>query len=160
MMQFIRQKYWIPQLRDEFKKFNRTCLECVRHSHELQDQLMGELPADRIRPARAFIATGVDYAGPFNKKYLDREGNIITKVKCWTVIFVCIRTKAVHLDMVDDLSSASFIACFERFVSRRGAVKKLFSDNGTSFVGAEKEIARAYNAWQKDGTIDVMANKG
>lgn len=159
-MQHLRQKYWIPQLRDEYRKYNRSCIECVRNSQELQDQLMGELPADRVRPGRAFLATGVDYAGPFHKKYVDRDGTIIKKVKFWTVIFVCMKTKAVHLDTVDDLTSASFIACFERLISRRGAVRKLFSDNGTCFVGAEKEIARAFREWRKDGTVDAIANKG
>lgn len=75
-------------------------------------------------------------------------------------MFVCMKTRAVHLDIVDDLRSSSFIACFESFVSRRGHCYKLYSDNGTSFVGAEKEIARAYKKWQEDGTIDGIARKG
>lgn len=53
------------------------------------------------------------------------------------------KTRAVHLDIVDDLTSSSFIACYERFVTRRGPCNKLYSGNGTSFIGAEKEIARA-----------------
>lgn len=69
-------------------------------------------------------------------------------------------TRAVHLDVVDDLMSSSFIACYERFVARRGLCYKLYSDNGTSFIGAEKEIARAYKEWQMDGTVDRIANKG
>lgn len=160
MMQFIRQKYWIPQLRDELRKYTRTCIECVRHSKELQCQLMGDLPADRVRPGRAFRTTGVDYAGPFYIKYIDRDGNLIKKVKAWVVLFVCTRTKAIHLDFVDDLSSASFIECFECFVARRGQVDRMYSDNGTSFVGAEKEVAKAYKRMQQDGTVDSIANKG
>lgn len=121
---------------------------------------MGDLPADRIRPYRPFRSTGVDYAGPFYIKYLDRNRELIKKVKAWAVIFVCMRTKAIHLDFVDDLSSASFIDCFECFVARRGQVRRMYSDNGTCFIGAEREIARAYNQWQVDGTVDTIASKG
>lgn len=91
---------------------------------------------------------------------MNRDGELIAKVKAWTVIFVCMRTKAIHLDFVDNLSSASFIECFECFISRRGQVSRLYSDNGTNFVGAEKEIARAYAEWQKDGTVDSIASHG
>lgn len=160
MMQHIRQKYWIPQLRDELKRYTRTCLECVRNAHKLEDQLMGDLPADRIQPGRAFSVSGVDYAGPFQVRYLDKDGKVIQQHKSWVAVFVCMKTRAVHLDIVPDLASASFLACFERFVARRGQCRKLYSDNGTSFTGAEKEITRAYKKWQKDGTVDSIANKG
>lgn len=70
------------------------------------------------------------------------------------------KTRAVHLEIVDDLTSSSFIACYECFVGRRGTCYKMYSDNGTSFVGAEREIARAFKEWQKDGTVDSIAKRG
>lgn len=157
---YIRRRYWIPQLRDELKQFTRNCMECVRNKPATQEQLMGDLPADRVTPGRAFEATGVDYAGPFHLKYVDKDCNEIVRVNAWAAVFVCMKTRAVHLDLVNDLTSSSFVACFERFVARRGHCYKMFSDNGTSFVGAEKEIARAYREWQTDGTVDRLANKG
>lgn len=160
MIQHIRQLYWIPQIKDELKKFSRTCIECVRQAQEVQEQLMGELPPERVRPGRPFESTGVDYAGPFAVKFVDKRNKITSTYKGWTVVFVCMKTRAVHLDLVMDLTSASFIACFTRFISRRGNCYKLFSDNGKSFVGAERPIANAYKEWQRDGTVDAIANKG
>lgn len=120
---------------------------------------MAELPADRVRPGRAFEAAGVDYAGPFQIKHLDKDGSLVSLEKSWIAVFVCMKTRAVHLDVVPDLTSNSFIACYERFVARRGHCYKMFSDNGTSFVGAEKEIARAYLKWRADGILDEIGNR-
>lgn len=159
-MQTIRQKFWIPQLRDELKAFIRNCVTCVRHKPLTQEQLMADLPSDRITPGRPFEVSGVDYAGPFNVNYRDNKGREILETKAWIVIFVCMKTRAVHLDIVDDLGSGSFIACFESFVSRRGHCYKLYSDNGTSFVGAEKAIALAYKHWQEDGLVERIAKRG
>lgn len=160
MTQHIRRDYWIPQLRDELKKFTRKCLECVREKALPEDQLMGDLPADRVNPGRAFEAVGVDFAGPFAVKYVDKDSNVIMQVKAWVAVFVCMKTRAVHLDMVNDLMSSTFVACYERFVARRGHCYKIYSDNGTSFIGAEREIAKAYKTWTNDGTLDSIANKG
>lgn len=157
---YVRQNFWIPRLRDELKNFTKKCVICVRQSQVCAEQLMGELPADRIRPGKAFVATGVDYAGPFQVKYMDKTGQTIILHKSWIAIFVCMKTRAIHIDLVTDLTSASFIAFFEQFLARRGRCERMFSDNGTSFIGAEKEIARAYAKWQADGTVDRIANKG
>lgn len=85
---------------------------------------------------------------------------MIKQVKAWIVVFVCMKTRAVHLELVNDLTSSSFIECYERFVNRRGPCYKLYSDNGTSFIGAEKEIARAFKRWREDGTVDRIASRG
>lgn len=160
VMHYLRQKYWIPQLRDELKQFARKCVQCVRTKPLTEDQLMADLPADRVRPGKCFEVSGVDYAGPFNVKYVDRDGNQIVMVKAWVVLFVCLKTRAIHMEIVDDLTSSSFIACYECFVGRRGPCYKMYSDNGTSFIGAEREIARAFKEWQEDGTVDSIAKRG
>lgn len=80
-MQHIREKYWIPQLRNELKQYTRKCVTCVRNKPLTQDQLMGNLPADRVRPGHAFEVSGVDYAGPFTMRYVNRDGEEITRVK-------------------------------------------------------------------------------
>lgn len=159
-MQHIRKRYWIPQMRDEVKVLVRKCLTCVKNKPLTQEQLMADLPADRVTPGRPFEVSGVDYAGPFNLKYTDKDGKWILDVKAWIVVFVCMKTRAIHLDIVDNLRSSSFIACFESFVSRRGHCYKLYSDNGTSFIGAEKAIATAYKRWQEEGIVDRIARTG
>ncbi len=57
-------------------------------------------------------------------------------------------TRAIHLEAVSDLSTEAFLAAFKRFIARRGLPHQVFSDNGTNFVGAEKEIQVAYKLLQ------------
>lgn len=114
---------------------------------------MSDLPADRVIRNRAFLITGVDYAGPVDMvEQYKRKTNMR---KCWIAVFVCLVTRAIHLDLVTDLTSATFIACFERLTCRRGHVNKLYSDNGTTFKGASNEIHNAYKNWH---TPDVKAH--
>lgn len=138
MMQFVRANFWIPTMRSEARKIIDQCVRCARYNKKFEEQLMSELPVDRIRRNRAFLISGVDYAGPI--EILERYKSRSSKRKCWIAIFVCMVTKAIHIDIICDLSAAEFITCFERFISRRGHCNKLYSDNGTLFVGASKEL--------------------
>ncbi|XP_022909681.2 uncharacterized protein [Onthophagus taurus] len=101
---------------------------------------MGNLPVQRVKPAPPFYITGVDYAGPFLLK--DRKGRGSKMSKCYVCLFVCFVTRAIHLELVTELSSECFISALRRFVSRRGRPYQMFSDNGTNFVGASKELDR------------------
>lgn len=89
--QLIRQKYWIPKIRSELRKFVQACVMCARHKPDYQTQLMGELPAERTRPGKPFGATGVDYAGPVQVKFIDRHGATVSTHKSWIVVFVCLK---------------------------------------------------------------------
>lgn len=145
IMQYIRTNFWISKLRSESRRHVHKCIVCARYNKGFEEQLMASLPADRMRRNRAFLITGVDYCGPIEitERYKSRSNTR----KCWIAIFVCMVTRAVHIDIIADLSAAEFIACFERFINRRGHCNKLYSDNGTSFVGAYKEIKIAYKNW-------------
>jgi hypothetical protein len=102
---------------------------------------MGDLPKERLQPSRPFSTSGVDYAGP----YLIKSSKLrnAKKVKSYIALFVCFSTKAVHLELVGDLTTESFLAAFKRFTSRRGHVSEIFSDNGTNFIRAECEFLRS-----------------
>ncbi|XP_055850677.1 uncharacterized protein LOC129915222 [Episyrphus balteatus] len=159
MMQFVREKYWIPKLRSELRGYLHKCVVCARYSCKLGQQLMSELPADRVQIGKPFVHCGVDYAGPFEIKMLDKKGEQITRSKCWVAIFVCLKTRAVHIDLVTDLTSLSFIACYERFIARRGRCERMYSDNGTTFVGTNNELKRAIDKWTGDATISHLNSK-
>ncbi|KXJ07266.1 hypothetical protein AC249_AIPGENE26022 [Exaiptasia diaphana] len=104
-------------------------------------QIMGSLPSDRITSgARAFVNTGVDFAGPVSLKTGRGRGS--RTEKAWIALFVCLAVKAVHLELVTSLSTEAFIATLKRFIARRGKPKAMYSDNGTNFVGARKELRR------------------
>lgn len=73
---------------------------------------------------------------------------------------MCMCTRAVHLDLVTSLSSAAFISCFERFVATRGTCTHLYSDNGTSFVGAAKMMQEAFKNWTCPENVEILNRKG
>ena len=101
-------------------------------------QFMGDLPDHRISPARPFDYTGVDFAGPFDVKRGHTRKPVL--VKAYACLFVCMSTKAVHIDCTEDLSTASFMLCFERFINRRGFPRHVYSDNGSNFIGAARTL--------------------
>lgn len=158
MMQYIRNHVWIPKLRNNLRAYLHKCVVCVRHNKRFEEQLMADLPKERVNRNRAFLVTGVDYAGPL--EIAERYKSRTNKSKCWIAVHVCLTTRAIHLDAVTDLSSAAYIACYERFISRRGHVNKMFSDNGTTFVGANKELQNAFKHWITPDTIEHLNKKG
>lgn len=93
MMQYIRASFWIPKLRNELRAYVHKCVICARHAKKLENQLMSDLPADRVNRYRAFLITGVDYAGPIElcERYKSRPN----KTKGWIVVFVCMITRAI-----------------------------------------------------------------
>ena len=95
---------------------------------------MADLPAERITPAKAFQTCGLDLAGPIYTK---------PKVKTYIAIFVCLVVKAVHIELVADLTKEVCISALKRFVARRGSPTKILSDNGTNFIGARNDIIKA-----------------
>ncbi|XP_071573006.1 uncharacterized protein [Temnothorax nylanderi] len=105
---------------------------------------MGQLPAERARPSRPFQSAGVDYAGPVSLRTTKGRGH--KAVKGYICLFVCLSSKAIHLEAVSDLSSASFLAAFRQFIARRSHCRLLLSDNGTNFRGAAKELRANFRA--------------
>lgn len=138
MMAHIRQDFWIPRARSVIRQFVHSCVPCFRQRRKICEQQMGNLPSQRLSPGRAFLNSGVDYVGPINLKTSAIRNCKI--VKGYIAVFVCLVWRALHLELVSDLSTESFIAAFRRFVGRRGKCKILMSDNGTNFVGAQREL--------------------
>ncbi|XP_051167780.1 uncharacterized protein LOC127285688 [Leptopilina boulardi] len=99
---------------------------------------MGDLPKIRVNQARPFSHVGIDYCGPFfikEKKYRNR-----TKIKIYIAVFVCLVVKAVHLEVVSDVSTETFLGALRRFIGRRGKPNVISSDNGSNFIGANNEL--------------------
>lgn len=146
VMAFVRQRFWITNLRRAVKTNISRCVVCVRQRSNVEQQLMAELPSDRVRPCRAFRRAGVDYAGPFMVRPRAGRGNILEKK--YVAVFVCMATRAVHLELVESLSSEDFIQAFFNFTGIRGPCERIWSDNGRNFVGAEKELKRMILSWR------------
>ncbi|RLU22410.1 hypothetical protein DMN91_004688 [Ooceraea biroi] len=101
---------------------------------------------DRQLPATSLLETkphcGVDYAGPILVRSSPGRGH--ASRKAYVALFICLATRAVHLELVSDYSSPTFLHAFSRFCSRRGLPSSVYSDNGTTFVGADCELTAAY----------------
>lgn len=145
MSAHLRQRFWITGLRRAIHTNNQRCVICARNKRKLAEQLMGSLPADRVQQSYPFQHSGVDFAGPFETK--PRPGRCKLRDKKWVAVFVCMATKAVHLELVDGLSTQDFIKAFLRFTSLRGKCTHLWSDHGTNFVGADTELERMAKSW-------------
>lgn len=138
MHNYLRSRYWIIRGKDQVKKCYRECVTCLRYSRQSNNQLMGQLPEARLKPSKPFQASGVDYAGPINIKFSPGRG--AKSYKGYIALFVCMVTRAIHLEAVSDLSTQGFIAAYRRFTARRGHCQDLYSDNGTNFVGADRQL--------------------
>ncbi|XP_055633024.1 uncharacterized protein LOC129773443 [Toxorhynchites rutilus septentrionalis] len=136
MMSAVRLRYWPLGGRNVAREIVHKCVKCFRSKPTLAQQFMGELPAARVRVSRPFLHSGVDYFGPV---YI-RPGPRRQSHKAYVAVFICLCTKAVHLELVSDLTTDRFIQALRRFVARRGKCSNLYSDNGTNFVGARNKL--------------------
>lgn len=135
----VRKRYWIIGLRRIVKAVSKRCVECKKLFAEPCLQKMADLPAERLEPNNPpFYYTGVDCFGPFGIK----QGR--SEVKRYGCIFTCLTTRAIHMEKLNSLDTNSFINAFRRFVSRRGVPSKIWSDNGTNFVGANTELRKSF----------------
>lgn len=138
LLSSIRERFWPTSGRSLCKGVIRKCLVCFRAKPITGKYLMGNLPSVRLKPSYPFSNTGVDFSGPHMIK--DRTTRGAKSLKAYVCIFVCLVTKAVHLELVSNLTSDAFIAGFRRFAARRGRPSNLFSDNGRNFVGANNKL--------------------
>lgn len=142
MLCYLQAKYWILGAGRLVKSHFRSCVTCVKNTGNTQTQLMGQLPSARSTPARPFLSSGVDYAGPIQIRTSKGRGN--KSHKGYICLFVCMVTRAVHLEAVTDLTTEGFLQAFKRFVSRRGYCSEIWSDNATNFTGAASELKRLF----------------
>lgn len=129
--------FWIIGGSSVISDFISKCVSCRRLRGAPQEQKMANLPEDRVQPAPPFSYCAVDYFGPFYVK----EGR--RQVKRYGVLFTCLSSRAVHLEVANSLTADSFINAYRRFVGRRGPVRQIRSDQGTNFVGAQNELQQA-----------------
>ncbi|XP_062538372.1 uncharacterized protein LOC134206660 [Armigeres subalbatus] len=97
----VREKFWPTNARDVARTVCHKFVKCFRNKPTVHEQLMADLPSVRVNPAAVFLKVDVDLCSPFYIKYPIRRS---TPVKCFVAIFVCLATKAVHMEVVGDFS--------------------------------------------------------
>lgn len=153
----LTNKYWILSARSLIRSRIFKCIKCFRCKPPQSSQLMGELPKNRITPSRPFSTSGVDYAGHFFvKQHLLRR---VQPIKVYICIFICFSTKAVHIEVVTDLTADAYLAALTRFVSRRGIISDIHCDNATNFTGASEKLKRNFEELIKDSKVQSYAEK-
>lgn len=150
----LRQQYWIISMRNSVRQEIHRCIKCFRFKAVRCEQLMGNLPKPRVEIDRAFTHTGVDCAGPIDIRM--SKGRGARSHKGYVALFVCLCTKAVHIETISDMSTPAFLAAYRRFISRRGLPHHMYSDNGTNFVGASKILRKEAGAHLLHITDDVI----
>ncbi|XP_055846939.1 uncharacterized protein LOC129912630 [Episyrphus balteatus] len=157
-MQYLRDKYWVTNLRTSMRKLIHKCVVCTRYRQKVSNQLMADLPAARVQISRPFTHCGVDFAGPYRIRAYTGRGVPVSS-NAYLCLFIDFPTKAVHLELVSDLSSKAFLAALDRLVARRGMVSHIYSDNGTNFVGANSELKRIEEQLRKNDLQDEVAKR-
>ncbi|XP_059216794.1 uncharacterized protein LOC131994226 isoform X2 [Stomoxys calcitrans] len=147
MLRAIRQEFYIIRLKSAIRQCVRSCKICTIYKHKIRNQIMAALPAERCTFSLPFTHTGLDFAGPFDLKSSKLRNAKLQKG--YAAIFVCLSTRAVHLEACSDLSTDAFLSTFNRFVGRRGFPNQVFSDNGTNFVGASRSLMKEYREFLK-----------
>ena len=145
----IRNEYWIVNGRNTVKNKIRKRLICCCAKPRIPDY------RNLTVFERAFLHTGIDYCGPFYIK--ERKIRNRSEVKIYVVVFVCFATKAVHIEIVSDLTSETFLACLKRFFARRGKSCDLYSDNATNFQGAQREISENFKFLNSQENSDKIS---
>ena len=137
-MSFIRSAgFWIVNLSSVVSSHIYKCVDCSKLRKTTETQKMADLPSARVNPSPPFSYVGLDYFGPFEVKEKRRV------LKKYGVIFTCLYSRAVHVEVCDDMTSDAFINCLRVFFALRGQVRQIYCDRGTNFIGAENELSKA-----------------
>ena len=151
----IRQAgYWVINGRTVISHAIHGCVTCRRLRGRSIEQKMADPPSERVNPAPPFAYTGMDAFGPFYIK----EGR--KELKRWGIIFTCLASRAVHLETLNSMNTDSFLNALRRFISRRGNVRELRSDQGTNFIGGRNELTAALESLDNDAIKGFLSNKG
>ena len=150
----IRQDYWILKINSAIRSCILRCHKCIRMKAATQSQIMAALPEARVNPAKVFQNTGVDYAGPI--KILVRGGRHKIVSEGYIAVLICLATKAIHLELVSSLKTDDFLAAMNRFIGRRGVPSDMWSDNGTTFTGANAKLQKIYDLLKKQNSDSIL----
>lgn len=158
LLSLLRQKFWIMGGRNLVRQRVRNCNLCFRFKPQTSNALMGELPASRVTEAvKPFAHTGTDYTGHVYVT-MGRKRGVVSQ-KAYICIFICLKSKAIHLEVASDLSTDSFLSAFKRFLSRRGPVSVMYSDGGKNFLGAKNKLNEVYDLLESEQFNGALAQE-
>ncbi|KAK0132488.1 Gag-Pro-Pol polyprotein [Merluccius polli] len=141
----LRRRFWILRGREAVRKHQHRCAKCQLSRAKPLIPQMADLPPARLRLCEPpFYSTGIDCFGPYTVK----TGRRVEKR--WGIIFKCMTTRCVHVDLLSHMNTDSFLMALRRFIARRGKPFELLSDRGTNFIGGTRELQEAYQSMTPD----------
>lgn len=152
----FRLEFWPLNGLRTVKRIIHECIICFRFRAKGTEQIMADLPRDRVSLIRPFLCVGVDFGGPFYIKASTLRR--APKIKVYIAIFVCMATKSVHIELVSGLSTESFLLTLKRFVARRGNPSVIYSDNATNFSGSSNYLKELYDFFKNKRNLETVSN--
>lgn len=128
--------YWVIGASATARSIIFNCINCRRIRSKPVEQIMGQLPEERTEPSPPFTHIGMDVFGHFIVK--DRR----SEIKRWGIVFTCTYSRGIHIELLDDLTTDSFLQALRRFQAIRGQVKTILCDNGTNFIGGRNQLIK------------------
>lgn len=156
----VRRRAWVIKGRRIAQKVIKNCVICKKARARICQQVMGDLPQERTRPAAPFEFIAVDLFGPYQVK--DDVRKRVT-MKVWGVVFCCMASRAIHTELANTMSTESFLMAYQRFTAVRGHPKKIWSDPGTNFVGAKPVLEELYqflDGLDRSAVEEISAQNG
>lgn len=129
--------FWIPGVNCAVTYYVRNCVAFRKHRRPTEEQRMADLPSERVNPSPPFTYCGIDCFGQFSVK----QGRKV--YKRYGLIITCFSSRAIHIEMLDSLSTDSFVNGLRCFIAIRGTVRQIKSNQGSNFVGARNELTEA-----------------
>ncbi len=145
--------YWITGINRAVASYIRQCVTCRRQRKPMEEQRMADLPPERLEPSPPFTFCGMDCFGPFLTKQGRKEN------KRYGLLFTCLSSRAVHIEILEDMSTDAFINGLRCFIAIRGAVRQIKFDQGSNFVGAKNEFREALKEVDADRLAVFLAEK-
>lgn len=148
----LRQNYRIPSGQQRIKHHIDRCVTCRKTSGPAYNAPESPaLPKSRLQQTHLFDVTGLDYTGEL---YI-RKANIESKV--YVCLFTCATTRAIHLEIVEDLTVESFLIAFRHFTSHKSLPSKMISNNASTFMCADNELRELL---QSQTLKETLASQG
>ncbi|XP_037774955.1 uncharacterized protein LOC119571971 [Penaeus monodon] len=132
----LHRKYWIVAGRPLVDRILRNCFTCRRFNSKPLTQRQGDVPTERVTPLLLHVVC---------ERYTEKR---------FGCVFTCFSARAVHIENIKSLDASTFLKALMCFIAHRGTPMKIYSDRGTNFLRAEKELRATVHAWSRNKSID------
>lgn len=150
---------WVVGGKSLISSVIHRCITCRRLRGKFEIQKMADLPPERLSLSPPFTYVGLDVFGPWNVVTRRTRGGA-AQSKRWALLFTCMCTRAVHIELIESMDSSSCINALRRFFALRGPAKQLRSDRGTNFVGASVELGMRPDDAEQISTLKYLHEQG